>query len=93
MVIEELLDDISEENKRIARTTLRDPLPYELDLPEFNAVWRAIRNWDIGRPTAITKDGGQLYAGATGTDVVTILDALRANGIIATLKQPEHEED
>ena len=93
MAIEEFLDDISERNKRIARTTLRDPLPYELDLPEFNAVWGVIKNWDIGRPTAITKDGGQLYAGGTGTDVATILDALRGAGIIKPLEQPTLKED
>ena len=88
MAIEELLDCISEENKRLARTTLRDPLSYELDLPEFNAVWNVIKNWDIGRPTAIMKNGGQLYSHGTGTDVATILDALRGAGIIAPLKQP-----
>jgi len=88
MAIEEFLDNISEENKRLARTTLRDPLPYEVDLLEFNAVWNVIKNWDIGRPTAITKDGCQLYAGGNGTDVVTILDALRGAGIIEPLKQP-----
>jgi len=91
MAIEELLDDISERNKRLARTTLRDPLPYELELPEFNAIWDAIRHWDIGRPTSITKRGDQLYASATGTDVVTILDALRAVGIISPLEQPTLE--
>ena len=88
-----LNDDISEENKRIERTKLRDPLPYELDLPEFNAVWNVIKHWDIGRPTSITMSGGQLYAHGTGTDVVTILDALRAVGIIEPLKQPVYEEE
>ena len=87
-----MIDDISEENKRIARATLRDPLAYELDLPEFRAVWDAIKHWDIGRPTDITKSGDQLYAHGTGTDVVTILDALRGVGIIAPLEQPTLED-
>ena len=28
----------------------RDPRPEELDLPQFNAIWECIKNWDIGRP-------------------------------------------
>jgi len=72
---------------------LRDPLPYEIELPEFKAVWDVIKHWDIGRPTAITKDGIQLYAHGNGTDVVTILDALRGIGIIAPLLQSELKEN
>jgi|SRR5579859_3736937 len=53
------------------REALRDPTPQELESPEFNAVWNAIKKWDISR----TSNG--LYAGATGTDVCTILDALK----------------
>ena len=37
---------------------------------KFDAVWNAIKGWDIQRTP------GQGYAGATGTDVATILDAL-----------------
>ena len=81
--------DISDENKRIARVAWRDPLPYELDLGEFNAVWECIKNWDIGLPFEITIQGAQLYSGATGNHVVAILDALRAIGEIAELQQPE----
>ncbi len=55
----------------------RDPLPEEIDTPEFNAVWDCIRRWDIGLPWDIHKSGGQLYSGATGNHVVAILDALR----------------
>ena len=36
----------------------------------FNAVWDAIKDWDIQR---LPGDG---YAGATGDDVCTILEAL-----------------
>ena len=56
----------------------RDPLPEELDTPEFNAVWDTIKHWDIGRPEDIHPSGGQLYCGATGNHVVCILDALKA---------------
>jgi hypothetical protein len=49
---------------------MRDPRPDELDLPEFEKVWQAIKGWDIQR----TPKAGR--SGATGTDVITILDAL-----------------
>ena len=81
-------DDISEENKRIRRATWRDPLPYELELNEFNAVWDCIKHWDIGLPFDITASGGQLYSHASGNHVVAILDALRGVGVVKKLKQP-----
>jgi hypothetical protein len=49
---------------------MRDPRPDELNLHEFEKVWQAIKGWDIRR----TPNEG--YGGATGTDVITILDAL-----------------
>jgi hypothetical protein len=81
---------VSEENARIRRATWRDPLPYELDLPEFNAVWDCIKKWDIGLPFDILR-GRQLYSGATGNHVVAILDALRGAGLIKKLEQPAEE--
>lgn len=53
-----------------ARRVLRDPTPAELESPQFNAVWQAIKGWDLQR------ESGLGYSGATGTDVCTILDAL-----------------
>lgn len=55
----------------------RDPLPEELNTPEFNAIWDCIKHWDIGIPQDIHPDGGQMYSGATGNHVVAILDSLR----------------
>ena len=55
---------------------LRDPLPEEIDTPEFEAVWNLIKHWDIGIPQDITKDGHQLYSRATGNHVVAILDVI-----------------
>lgn len=52
--------------------THRDPSEAELRDPIFNAVWNAIKEWDICR------DQSHLYAGATGTDVCIILDAIEA---------------
>lgn len=46
-----------------------EPTDRDLKLPEFVAVWELIKKWDIG------KRG--LYSGATGTDVMEILNALR----------------
>lgn len=48
----------------------RSPTAQELESPQFNAVWMAIKGWDISRES----DG--VYSGATGTDVCIILDAL-----------------
>ena len=48
-----------------------DPTEGDLADPMFLAVWDAIKRWDIRR----SPDRG--YAGATGTDVMTILNAIR----------------
>ena len=52
-------------------TPLRDPTSEELESPLFNAIWKAIKGWDLRRENAAG------YAGATGTDVCTILDAIK----------------
>lgn len=49
-----------------------DPSPEELKTPEFEAVWQAIKTWDINVPEAYSG-----YCGATGNHVKKILDALR----------------
>lgn len=50
------------------------PDPSESDLvdPAFEAIWQAIKGWDLSREQA---DG--MYSGATGNDVMHILNALR----------------
>lgn len=50
----------------------RDPTAGELESPLFNAVWNAIKGWDVSR------ESNGLYSGATGTDVCIILDAIAA---------------
>jgi len=54
----------------MTHTVLRDPTEAELKSPIFNAVWKAIKKWDISR------DSNGMYAVATGTDVCTVLDAI-----------------
>lgn len=51
-----------------------DPTEADLNDPMFERVWQAIKGWDIQRAP------GQGYAGATGTDVMTILRAVRGEG-------------
>lgn len=51
-----------------------DPTPEDLKRPEFEAVWRAIRGWDIGREPPPGRQ--RLYAGATGNEVMHILNAV-----------------
>lgn len=43
----------------------------EHDNPFFEPIWNAIKTWDLERSP------GELYANATGTDVQTILDAIK----------------
>jgi hypothetical protein len=47
-----------------------DDRPVHTDDPRFDPIWQAIKRWDIQR------NPGAGYAGATGTDVQIILDAL-----------------
>lgn len=51
---------------------LTDPTKDDLQTPEFNAVWNAIKRWDIDRGL------NEGWSHATGTDVMTILNALAA---------------
>ena len=48
-----------------------DPTEADLESPEFNAIWDAIKGWDVSRYN------NGLYAGANGSDVMHILAALR----------------
>lgn len=51
-----------------------DPTPEMLDGdPLFEAIWQAIKGWDISRHPAYNR----LYAGATGNDVRHIYDAVK----------------
>lgn len=49
-----------------------DPTPEDLASPEFKAVWKAIKGWDIGVPEWY--DG---YTGTMGNHVMAILNALK----------------
>lgn len=51
-----------------------DPTPEMLDDPRFDAIWQAMKTWDIHVPGAY--DG---YCGTTGNHVRAILDALSAS--------------
>jgi hypothetical protein len=61
------------------------PTPEMLESPEFEAVWQAIKKWDICRdPTFYIERGERtLYHGATGSDVRHILDALASIARVA----------
>lgn len=48
------------------------PLPEELSTPDFEAIWRVIKTWDINVPEAYNG-----YCGATGNHVKAILDSLK----------------
>ena len=48
-----------------------DPTPADLERSEFKAVWQAIKSWDISRSY-----GSEGYAGATGNDVMHILNSI-----------------
>lgn len=57
-----------------------DPTPSHLADPRFDAIWRAIRSWDINVPEAY-----QGYCGATGNHVRAILDALNRETLVSEL--------
>ena len=52
-----------------------EPTIVDLNDPMFNVVWSAIKKWDISRSQNM--EGRRMYAGATGTDVMTILNVVR----------------
>ena len=51
-----------------------EPTQEDLDSPLFEAIWQAIKGWDMSRHEE--HDGRRLYSGATGTDVKAILNAI-----------------
>lgn len=60
----------------IARTRRRlppmpNPTEAQLDSPEFEAIWRTIKSWDVNVP-----EHYEGYCGANGSHVALILDAL-----------------
>lgn len=55
-----------------------DPTPEMLDDPRFNAIWQAIKTWDINVPHAY-----EGYCEATGNHARAILDALRPDPLEA----------
>lgn len=52
------------------------PNPTDEDLhdPVFEAVWQAIKGWDLSR------ESNRMYAGASGNDVMHILKAIEDAG-------------
>ena len=51
-----------------------EPTQQDLQDPLFEAIWQAIKDWDIRRSVANEEP---LYSGATGTDVMKILSPVR----------------
>ena len=58
----------------------KNPTPIDLASPEFNAIWNIIKKWDLERKP------GDGYANANGTDVMTILNALRKANLLTERK-------
>jgi hypothetical protein len=59
-------------DRQRAMTPEPSPTPDDMNDPLFQAIWQAIKAWDIARGP------GRGYAGANGSDVMTILSAIRA---------------
>jgi len=63
---------------------MTEPNSKDLIDPLFNAIWNVIKHWDIGKDYPpdtegeIRHKGGRLYSGATGTDVMTIIEAINS---------------
>lgn len=60
--------------------SLKEPTEADLQSPLFEAIWQAIKGWDIEREYGLGR------AGATGTDVKTILTAIEpiVSGVVAS---------
>jgi hypothetical protein len=58
---------------RIFDPAWKDPEPGMYDDPRAEAIWQAIKSWDINVPSAY-----QGYCWATGNHVKAIMDALRS---------------
>jgi hypothetical protein len=56
-----------------------EPTQEDLKLPLFETIWQAIKGCDIKRPNG-------LISGATGTDVMEILQAIRKDSSAFTPK-------
>lgn len=89
-VLDALRDEITTlraEVVRLRETIDRypDPSPVDLCSPEFEAIWSAIKGWDISREGS---GPYALYSGATGADVMHILLALRESGRAALTDEP-----
>lgn len=63
----------NEGNNAIDSSKWRDPTESELESAEFNAVWEAIKRWDVNVP-----DIYEGYMGSCGNHVTVILGALKA---------------
>jgi hypothetical protein len=50
-----------------------DPTSADLQDPQFNAIWEAIKGWDLSRQSELYRT----YSGATGNDVMHIMLELR----------------
>ncbi len=68
-----------------------DPTDTDLNDPDFEAVWNAIKEWDLSRFRE-TKDGHRLYAGATGNDVMHILLALKHSDSQLPIQPPATDD-
>jgi hypothetical protein len=64
-----------------------DPEPGMYDDPRAEAIWQAIKRWDINVPGAYRG-----YCGATGNHVKAILDALRAVPQTGPDRAPQEEK-
>lgn len=62
------------------------PNPTEDDLkdPAFEAIWAAIKQWDLSR--SLEPNQNRMYAGATGNDVMHILFKLRQGCLLKDAK-------
>ena len=60
-----------------------DPYNY---MPEFDALWEAIKEWDISRYPAC-EGVPRMRSGATGNDVMHLLKALEDAGLCVVSKE------
>jgi len=59
------------------KESMPSPNAFNLLDPQFNAIWEAIKTWDVNVPEYYVG-----YAGANGSHVMLILNALRALNVV-----------
>jgi len=66
------MTNITEQDRELVE--YQEPTKEDLESPMFEAIWQAIKGWDVARGEGVAM--GHLYSAPTGSDVKHILNAI-----------------